>query len=295
MTSNTDIRCTVKKPSSALKTVEDLHETAANTSPQAMSPIIEMDPAMVETKESENTKGQEEIEEINVTHADRKMQHREEEPIKKLGTASSKMCDINKGRYDAKRHRPAFNAHENAHTYMGISTHGDSAIDDNIKFEPQDHQASLGVVPQITAQVQTGPHTKEVEEDAELTNCACDMDLAAVQLPQHTTRQQVKQCSNKAPGVSDKKRNRSQEGPAKTDQDTSNENKMNDGGDEEEELDLNEDTNKVMTVRVVGIISKPDIKGADEGFYKDSNDDHTEQHDDSINVPLRVDAAFEET
>ena len=303
MTSNTDIRCTVKTPSSALKTVEDLHETAANTSHQAMSPITEMDPAMVETKESENTKGQEEIEEINMIHADRNMQHREEEPIKKLGTTSSQMCDINKGRYDAKRHRPAFNAHENTHTYMGISTHGDSAIDDNIKFELQDHRASLGAVPQITAQVQTGPHTKEVEEDAELTDCACDVDLEAVQFSQLTTRQQVKQCPKGAPGVSDKKRNRSQEGPAKTDQNTSDEkhrrikiheNKMNDGRDGENELDPNEDTHKVMTVREVRIIYKPDIEGADEGFYKDPNDDHTEQHGNSMNVPLRVDTAFEE-
>jgi hypothetical protein len=89
MTSNTDIRCTVKKPRSAPKTDEDLHEIATNTSHQAMSPIMEMDPAMVEMRKSKNTKGQEEIEEINVTHADRNMQHREEESIKKLETTSS--------------------------------------------------------------------------------------------------------------------------------------------------------------------------------------------------------------
>jgi hypothetical protein len=303
MTSNTDIRCTVKKPRSALQTDEDLHEIATNTSHQVMSPIIEMDPAMVDMRKSENTKGHEEIEEINVTHADRNMQHRKEESIKKLEITSSHMCDMNKVRYDAKRHRPAFNAHENTHTYMGISTHGDSAIDDNIKFEPQDHCTSLGDVPQITAQVQTGPHTEEVEEDAELTDWTCNTDLEAEQFPQLTTRQQVKQCLKEAPGVSDKKGNRSQEGQYETDQDTSDEkhkrikiheNKMDGGGDEEEELDPNEDTNKVMTVREVGIIYKPDIEGADERFYKDSNDDHTEQHDDSMNVPLRVDAAFEE-
>ena len=144
MTSNTDIRCTVKKPRSALQTDEDLHKIATNTSHQVMSPITEMDPAMVEMRKSENTKGHEEIEEINVTHADRNMQHRKEESIKKLEITSSKMCDMNKVRYDAKRHRPAFNAHENTHTYMGISTHGDSANDDNIKFEPQDHCTSLG-------------------------------------------------------------------------------------------------------------------------------------------------------
>ena len=69
---------------------------------------------------------------------------------------------------------------------------------------------------------------------------------------------------------------------------------MNDGRDGENELDPNEDTHKVMTVREVRIIYKPDIEGADEGFYKDPNDDHTEQHDNSMNVPLRVDAAFEE-
>ena len=143
MTSNTDIRCTVKKPRSALKMDEDLHEIATNTSHQAMSPIMEIDPAMAEMKESENTRGQEEIEDINVTHVDRNMQHREEESIKKLETTTSQMCDMNKVRYDAKRHRPAFNAHENTHTYMGISAHGDSAIDDNIKFEPQDQRTSL--------------------------------------------------------------------------------------------------------------------------------------------------------
>jgi hypothetical protein len=127
MTSNTDIRCTVKKPRSALKTNEDLHEIATNTSHQVMSPIKEMDPAMVEMRKSEDTKGHEEIEEINVTHADRNMQHRKEESIKKLAITISPMCDMNKVGYDAKRHSPAFNAHKNTHAYMGISNHGATA------------------------------------------------------------------------------------------------------------------------------------------------------------------------
>ena len=169
MTSNTDIRCTVKKPSSAPKTDEDLHETAANTSHQAMSPMMEMDQAMVVMKESKNTKGQEEIEEINVTHADRNMQHRKEESNKKLEITSSQMGDMNEVRYDAKRPGSAFNAHKNPHTFMGISTYGDSALDDNIKYDPQEHCTSLGDVPQLTTQVQTSPHTEE-EEDARLTN-----------------------------------------------------------------------------------------------------------------------------
>jgi hypothetical protein len=270
MTSNTDIRCTVKKPRSALKTDEDLHEIATNTSHQVMSPIMEMDMAMVEMRKSENTK---EHEEIDVTHADRNMQHRKEESNKKLEITSSQMCDMNEVRYDAKRHRSAFNAHKNPHTYMGISTHGDSAIDDQIKFEPQEHCTSLGDVPQITAQVQTSPHTEEVEEDAKLTNCPCNMDLEAEQFPQLTIQQQVKQCPKEAPGVSDKKGNRSQEGQNETDQATSDEKhkrikiheeKMDGGRDDEEEFDPNEDTNKEMDVREddnhdeVGIVYKPD-------------------------------------
>jgi hypothetical protein len=67
---------------------------------------------MVEMRKSENTK---EHEEIDVTNADRNMQHRKEESNKKLETSSSQMCDMNEVRYDAKRHRSAFNAHKNPH------------------------------------------------------------------------------------------------------------------------------------------------------------------------------------
>jgi hypothetical protein len=158
-------------------------------------------------------------------------------------------------------------------------------------------------VPQITAQVQTSPHTEEVEEDAKLTDCACNMDLEAEQFPQLTIQQQVKQCPKEAPGVSDNKGNRSQEGWNKTNPATSDEKhkrikiheeKMDGGRDDEEEFDPNEDTNKEMDVREVGILYKPDNEGADEGPYKESNDEHAEQHDNSMNVPIRVDTASED-
>ena len=76
MTSNTDIRCTVKKPRSALETDKDMHVLTTNTSHQVKSPMMEMDMAMVEKRKSEKS---EEHEEIDMTHTDRNMQHKKEE------------------------------------------------------------------------------------------------------------------------------------------------------------------------------------------------------------------------
>jgi hypothetical protein len=53
---------------------------------------------------------------------------------------------------------------------MSNSTHGDSALGDNVKYVPQEHQTSLSDVPQRTTQVQASPHKHE-EEDAKMTSC----------------------------------------------------------------------------------------------------------------------------
>ena len=74
---------------------------------------------------------------------------------------------------------------------MGNSTHGDSALDDNVKYEPHEHHTSLSDVPQLTTQVQTSPNT-DGEEDAKLTSCP-HMGLEAEQFPQPTTQQPVEQ------------------------------------------------------------------------------------------------------
>jgi hypothetical protein len=61
MTSNTDIRCTVKKPRSALEIDKDLHTLTTNTSHQVKSQILEMNMAKVEEKKPEKSEEREEI------------------------------------------------------------------------------------------------------------------------------------------------------------------------------------------------------------------------------------------
>ena len=73
MTSNTNIRCTVEKPQSALETDTDLHVLATTTNHQVMFPTMEMNMATVEGRKFEKS---EEHEESNVTYTDRNMQHR---------------------------------------------------------------------------------------------------------------------------------------------------------------------------------------------------------------------------
>jgi hypothetical protein len=113
MTSNTNIRCTVKKPRSALETDEDPRILTTNTSHQVKSTMSEMNMAMVEEKEFEKS---EEHEEIDVTHTDRNMQHKKEESKQKLVTTRHQECGLDKVRNTAKRPRSAFDAHENPHT-----------------------------------------------------------------------------------------------------------------------------------------------------------------------------------
>jgi hypothetical protein len=81
MTSNSNIRCTVKKPRHALETDKDLHVLTTTTSHQVMFPMMEMDMTTVEGRKFEKS---EEHEEINVTNTDRNMEHKKEESKKKL-------------------------------------------------------------------------------------------------------------------------------------------------------------------------------------------------------------------
>jgi hypothetical protein len=119
MTSNTDIRCTVKKPRSALETDKDLHILATNTSHQVKSPMLEMNMAKVEERKPEKS---EEHEEIDVTHTDRNMQHKKEESKQKLVNTKRRVCNLGKVRTTVKRPRPAFDAHETPHTFTTSPT-----------------------------------------------------------------------------------------------------------------------------------------------------------------------------
>jgi hypothetical protein len=99
---------------------------------------------------------------------------------------------------------------------MGNSTHGDSALGDNVKYEPQEHQTSLSDVPQITTQVQANPNQDD-EEDAKMTGHPTHMSLEA----EPTTQLPAEQWPTEVPEVSNIKENRSLEGHKKTKQATS--------------------------------------------------------------------------
>ena len=79
---------------------------------------MELNMAMVKEKRYEKS---EEPEEINETHADRNMQHEQEELKKKLVITRRQVCDMDKVRNAVKRPGSAFDAHGNPHT---ISTRG---------------------------------------------------------------------------------------------------------------------------------------------------------------------------
>jgi hypothetical protein len=108
MTSNTTIRCTVKKSRSALDDNETLRVVTTNTNYQANFPRREKHMAMVKGK-SENY---EEHKEIDVTHTDRNMQHVKEESKQKLVTNRRQESGLDK----VKRPRSAFDAQENPYT-----------------------------------------------------------------------------------------------------------------------------------------------------------------------------------
>ena len=59
---------------------------------------------------------------------------------------------------------------------IGDSAHGNSALDDNDEYEPQEHQTGLDDVPQLTTQVKTCNHTDK-EEDDKMTNCPRNNDM----------------------------------------------------------------------------------------------------------------------
>jgi hypothetical protein len=112
MTSNTNIRCTVKKPRSALESDETPCMATMIASHQANSPMREMHMAMVKGK----SKKHEEHEEMDVTPTDRNMQHVEEQSQQKLVANKRQQNGPDK----VTRPRPAFNAHKNPHTLMTL-------------------------------------------------------------------------------------------------------------------------------------------------------------------------------
>ena len=113
MTSNTNVKCTVKKPRSALETYEYPHTTATNTGYQVKSTMMELNMAMVKEKKYEKS---EEPNEIDEPHADRNMKYEQEELKKKLVITQRQVCDKDRIRNAVKRPGSAFDDHENPHT-----------------------------------------------------------------------------------------------------------------------------------------------------------------------------------
>jgi hypothetical protein len=108
MTSDTNIRCTVKKPRSALEINGTPHVVTMITNHQVDSPTKEMNMAMVKGEFEKY----EEHEEMDVTPIDRNMQHVEEESNQKLVTNKRQENGLDK----AARPKSALNSHKNPHT-----------------------------------------------------------------------------------------------------------------------------------------------------------------------------------
>jgi hypothetical protein len=103
---------------------------------------------------------------------------------------------------------------------MGNSTHGDSALDDNDEYEPQEHQTSLDDVPQLITQAQACHHTDE-EEDARMTSRPHNKDLETEQISQLTTQPPEEHWPTGTPEAPKTEKNRSLEGKDETNQNTS--------------------------------------------------------------------------
>ena len=112
MTSDTNIRCTVKKPKTALEINGTPHVITMITNHQADSPMKEMNKAMVKG----TFEKYEEHEEMNVTPIDRNMQHVEEESKQKLVTNKRQENGLDV----ADRPKSAFNTNENPHTLLQL-------------------------------------------------------------------------------------------------------------------------------------------------------------------------------
>jgi hypothetical protein len=111
MTSNINIRCTVKKTPPALETDTNLNVLATITSHQAMSPTMDMT-----TKKERKFEESEEHEETNVTHADRNMDDKKEKSDKKLMITRHNVRDMDSIKTGVKRHGSVVEAHETPHT-----------------------------------------------------------------------------------------------------------------------------------------------------------------------------------
>jgi hypothetical protein len=113
MSSNTDLKCTVKKPRPALETDKDIDVLTTTTSHQIMFWMMEIEMTTMEGRKSEKSK---EHEEINVTDTDRTMENGKEEIKKKLMITRHQECNIDEGETAVKRPGSTFEAHETPHT-----------------------------------------------------------------------------------------------------------------------------------------------------------------------------------
>jgi hypothetical protein len=190
---------------------------------------------------------------------------------------------------------------------MGNSTHGDSAVGDNVHYEPRDHQMSLSDVSQLTTQVRASPNNDE-EEDAKMTCCQDHMSLEAEHFLQPTTQPPMEQWPTEAPEVSNTKENRSLEGQYETNQAASDDKdmginltreQMEVGRNDEEEFVPNADINKEMDIREEDKpLETDDASGDDDNEeavnepYTEPGDELTMQHDKRVYVsPIGVTAS----
>jgi hypothetical protein len=158
MTSNTNIRCTVKKPRSALETDDDMHSLATTTSHQVMLPTIEIDKATVEGMKFDKSK---EHEESNVTYTDRNMQHREEESKQKLMITRHQVSNMNKVKTAVKKPEPAFEAHETPHT---LTTYPPEK-----SLQPSENAEPSPIIPQVRSLNPTKLKLLFVQDQDDLT------------------------------------------------------------------------------------------------------------------------------
>jgi hypothetical protein len=113
MSSNTNFRCTVKKPQPTRDTDNDLEILTMTTSHLVMLPKTETDMTTVEGKKFEES---EEQEGVNVTYTDRNMEHRKEEFKIKLVTTRHQAYDMDTVKTVVKRPGSVFKANETPHT-----------------------------------------------------------------------------------------------------------------------------------------------------------------------------------
>ena len=139
---------------------------------------------------------------------------------------------------------------------IGDSAHGNSAIDDNDEYEPQEHQTGLDDVPQLTTQAQTCRHTDEKEDDKR-TNCPRNNDMITGRISQPTTQPPEEYWPTETPGAPKTERNRSLEGNKKTNQNSADDNDKEEIIQNEDD-DISKDNDKAAEVAVQDPYNMPD-------------------------------------